>query len=162
MKKYKKKNKKNNTPMYLVLAGGILLLFAGVMLSLQDSGSSPQPAAIVDSHEEETYPEIPRISIGEAKTAIDEGSVVVLDVRDAESYAISHMPGAINIPTNELASRLGELDKSAWIITYCTWPSEESSARAARILLDAGFENVNPILGGFRLWLEAGYSVEPW
>jgi rhodanese-related sulfurtransferase len=61
-----------------------------------------------------------------------------------------------------LASRLGELDKSAWIITYCTWPSEESSARAARILLDAGFENVNPILGGFRLWLEAGYSVEPW
>lgn len=120
MKKHKKKNKKNKIPVYLVLTGGILLLLAGLMFSSGDSGSSPQSAPLADSHEEDTYPEIPRVSIEEAKIAIEEGSVVVLDVRDVESYAISHMPGAINIPTNELASRLGELDKADWIITYCT------------------------------------------
>lgn len=122
MKKHRKRNNKNNMPIYLMVFGGALLLVAGIMLSVRGSGSenSSQAAPIVDNHEEETYPEIPRVTIEEAKVAMDEGTVVVLDVRDAESYAISHMPGAINIPTNELASRLGELDKTDWIITYCT------------------------------------------
>jgi len=35
------------------------------------------------------------------------------------------------------------------------------SARAAKILLDHGFTNVTPILGGFRAWIDAGYPVEP-
>ena len=117
-----KKRRKKTSSAYILVTGGILLIVAALLLLSQSSGdkSTTQPVTVADSHEEETYPEIPRVSIEEAKTAVDEGSAVVLDVRDAESYAISHMPGAINIPTNELASRLGELDKSAWIITYCT------------------------------------------
>ena len=117
-----KKNKKKTTPVYLLVSGGALLLIAALILLFQnpDNGATPEPVSLADSHEEETYPEIPRVSIEEAKAAVDEGSAVVLDVRDAGSFAASHMPGAINIPTGELSSRLGELDKSEWIITYCT------------------------------------------
>ena len=38
--------------------------------------------------------------------------------------------------------------------------AEESSARAALILMQDGFANVTPILGGFNAWVEAGYPVE--
>jgi len=38
--------------------------------------------------------------------------------------------------------------------------AEESSARAALILIDQGFSKVTPILGGFKAWVEAGYPVE--
>jgi rhodanese-related sulfurtransferase len=45
---------------------------------------------------------------------------VFLDVRYAEDYAAGHIPGALSIPLTELETRLGELDRTDWIITYCT------------------------------------------
>jgi len=38
--------------------------------------------------------------------------------------------------------------------------AEESSARAALILIGSGYSKVNPLLGGFNAWVEAGYPVE--
>jgi rhodanese-related sulfurtransferase len=35
------------------------------------------------------------------------------------------------------------------------------SARAASILLENGFQRVNPLLGGFERWVNAGYPLEP-
>ncbi|HRJ57696.1 MAG TPA: rhodanese-like domain-containing protein [Anaerolineales bacterium] len=35
------------------------------------------------------------------------------------------------------------------------------SARAASILLENGFTNVTPMLGGFAAWIDAGYPTEP-
>ncbi len=83
-----------------------------------------------------------------------------MDVCSAEAYQASHIARAINIPLAELKSQLGELNKAKWIITYCTPPSEESSARAASILLDSGFQKVTPIRGGFESWIDAYYPVE--
>jgi rhodanese-related sulfurtransferase len=38
---------------------------------------------------------------------------------------------------------------------------EQTSARAARILLQNGFKRVNPLLGGLDAWIEKGYPTEP-
>jgi 3-mercaptopyruvate sulfurtransferase SseA len=65
-------------------------------------------------------PGVERISLADAKAAFDAESAVFLDVRDAQSYAEAHIPGALNIPVNDLPQRLDELDPSDWIITYCT------------------------------------------
>ena len=43
-----------------------------------------------------------------------------VDVRDIASYQQSHIPGALSIPLDELASRKNELNPNDWIITYCT------------------------------------------
>ena len=122
MKKHKAKSKQKNTPFFLIVSGGALLIIAALILLSQNSGitAATEPASLADSHEEETYPEIPRVSLEESKAALDEGAAVFLDVRNADMYAASHVPGALNIPLAELQSRLGELDKSGWIITYCT------------------------------------------
>lgn len=117
-----KKNKKKNTPIYLFVIGGALLTIAALILLSQNSVdiATPEPASLADSHEEETYPEISRVSMDDAKAALDGGTAVFLDVRDGDSYAASHVPDALNIPLAELKSRLGELDETPWIITYCT------------------------------------------
>jgi rhodanese-related sulfurtransferase len=41
-------------------------------------------------------------------------------VRGDPYYSEGHIPGAISMTQEEMATRMGELDKNAWIITYCT------------------------------------------
>ena len=63
---------------------------------------------------------VERISLEDAKAAYDAGTAVFLDVRDAQSYAEAHIPGALNIPVNNLPQRLNELDPADHIVIYCT------------------------------------------
>ncbi|MBI5944328.1 MAG: rhodanese-like domain-containing protein [Chloroflexi bacterium] len=110
--------KKNNPIALLILVGGgLLLIVAALLFANQIPAATPTPAV---AFEEETYPEIQRVSINEAKAALDSGSALIVDVRSAEAFQGSHISGAINIPLGELEARLGELDKAQWIITYCT------------------------------------------
>lgn len=106
-------------PIYLAIGGGLLLIVAAILLATQNaSPTTPTPAAAFE--EEETYPEIPRVSLEDTKAAIDSGTAVVIDVRASEAYSASHILGALNIPLAEIESRLNELDPNQWIITYCT------------------------------------------
>lgn len=121
MKKRKKTQNTTRIPILFVVAGGILLaLAAALMLTQNGSGSTPQPPQAAADHEEETYPEIPRVSLEDAKAALDAGTAVFVDVRAAEAYQASHVADSINIPLAELETRLAELDQAQWIITYCT------------------------------------------
>ena len=110
--------KKNNPiPVFILIGGGLLLIVAAFMLANQNPPAAPTPQAAI---EEAIYPEIQRVSIDEAKAALDSGSALIVDVRSADAYQNSHISGAINIPAEEIEARLGELDKAQWIITYCT------------------------------------------
>ena len=59
-------------------------------------------------------------SVGDAHAAQESKQAVFIDVRSASQYAQGHVPGAMSIPLNEVESRLNELNKEQWIITYCT------------------------------------------
>ena len=83
----------------------------------QNASTAPAPEI---AFAEEVYPEIERVSVEEAKAAFDSGTAVFVDVRSAEAYQAAHISGSVNIPSEELEARLGELDKTEWIITYCT------------------------------------------
>ena len=111
-------HKKTSLVPLFLLGGGLLLIIAAVLLMTQNASSVAAPAA--SSHDEETYPEIPRVSLEDAKAALEAGTAVIVDVRSAEAYQASHIAGAINIPSEELTARLGELNPNQWIITYCT------------------------------------------
>ncbi len=82
------------------------------------------PTEVVEAPTQEgaepTFPEIERVPLEDAKAAYAAGSAVFVDVRSSAEYDQSHIPGALSIPVNELEGRLDELDKSQWIITYCT------------------------------------------
>ena len=116
-----KNRKSKKFPVVLFVAGGLLLIFAAALLALQNNNPPiAQSSPVASGHDEETYPEIKRVSLEDAKAALDAKTAVFVDVRGAEVYAMSHVVGSLSIPLADLETRLGELDPNQWIITYCT------------------------------------------
>ena len=63
----------------------------------------------------------PRISIDDVKKAMQANAVLVVDVRDAASYAAGHIEGAVSIPESDLEKQLPRLRaEKRPIVTYCS------------------------------------------
>jgi len=86
--------------------------------------------------------------------------VTVIDVLPAESFAQSHLPGAISLPLASLAEKASALPADARLVTYCSGPDCRASARAAEILSAKGFADVWHFPGGLEKWREAGLPIE--
>jgi len=84
--------------------------------------------------------------------------VVLVDVREPEEYAAGHVPGAVNLPQSELASRLDELRPATGVVVICQ--SGMRSTRAAQFLVQRGFRDVTVAAGGTSAWMRAGLPVE--
>ncbi len=69
-----------------------------------------------------TEADVPRITVEDAKAAVNGSEAVIVDVRSAESFAAGHIAGAISIPLAEFETNISNiaLEKDQWIITYCT------------------------------------------
>jgi len=104
-------------PLALVALGVLLILGAGGWYYYQVLSPS-QVLQSTSPVEEENYSAVARVSLADAKAAYDTGSAVFVDVRSAESYAQSHITGALSIPLGEVPDRISELSPSDWIITY--------------------------------------------
>lgn len=76
--------------------------------------------------------------------------VAVLDVRTPEEVEIAALSGAINIPMNELPTRLGELNPQAPIAVLCHHGMR--SEMASRFLERNGFTDVAHLVGGIDAW----------
>ncbi|KTT96626.1 ArsR/SmtB family transcription factor [Sphingomonas sanguinis] len=87
------------------------------------------------------------------------GGMTLLDVRSGEEYALGHLPGALNIPTEELDRRLAELPVDQEIVAYCRGPYCVLSTTAAELLIAKGFR-VRRLNAGFPEWKAAGLTVE--
>ena len=89
---------------------------------------------------------------------LSEDAVVLLDVRPSEEFSDGHLPGAINIPLDQLASRLEELKTDAPIVASCRDPYCVLSSEAVALLRARGHEALR-LSGGFPAWQAAGLSV---
>ncbi len=75
-----------------------------------------------------------------------------VDVRDAEQYAKSHIPSAINIEWREIPGRIDELPETGLVILYCNTGTLSAQATFAARLL--GHENVVVLQTGITGWTE--------
>jgi NADPH-dependent 2,4-dienoyl-CoA reductase/sulfur reductase-like enzyme/rhodanese-related sulfurtransferase len=75
---------------------------------------------------------------------------LLIDVRDPHEFATKHIPGAINIPINQLRERLDEIPKDSAVYVYCQIGLRGYLAQ--RILLQNGYTQIFNIAGGFKLW----------
>lgn len=92
------------------------------------------------------------------KEKMAKGGFVLLDVREADEVASCKIPKSIHIPLAEVNARLKELEPEKEIVLYCA--AGVRSARASKILDDAGFKKVKNLKGGIRKWITAGGPVE--
>jgi adenylyltransferase/sulfurtransferase len=95
---------------------------------------------------------VPEITVGELKSKLDKGEDInVLDVREPHEYEVANI-GVKLIPLGELPQRLIELDQDEYFVVHCKTGSR--SAKAVKLLQDAGFENVYNVKGGITAWSE--------
>ncbi len=101
-----------------MIGGGIILILILILVELLSNA----PTVPVQPTLANVVPTIavPRVSLADAFQAYNQKTAVFVDVRDTDSYAFGHIPGALNIPLEELDARSGELNAQKWIITYCT------------------------------------------
>lgn len=92
----------------------------------------------------------PQIDVQSALARMAADQLLLLDVRSADEFAAGHIPGAVNIPVDELRGRLGELDPARKIAAYCQ--VGQRGYFATRILLQNKFDVVN-ISGGYKTYL---------
>lgn len=90
---------------------------------------------------------------------VRDGLVTVLDVRPPDEYAAGHVPGAINIPLNELEQRLDELDNNKEIVAYCRGPHCILAFDAVARLRDKKI-TARRLEDGFPEWRTAGLPIE--
>jgi rhodanese-related sulfurtransferase len=89
---------------------------------------------------------------GEIEDLVKGKEIQLVDVRDPGEVARGAIAGALNIPLNELRSRLSELPRSKELIVYCQ--SGQRSYNACRILMQHGFQCRN-LSGAYKTWSAA-------
>jgi molybdopterin/thiamine biosynthesis adenylyltransferase/rhodanese-related sulfurtransferase len=95
--------------------------------------------------------EVPKITATELKQKIERhDKFVLVDVREPFEYDIARIQGSKLIPLGELPARLSELDSADDIVLQCKGGSR--SAKALRILQEAGFRKLNNLEGGITAW----------
>ncbi len=92
-----------------------------------------------------------RISVREfARLRASRADVKLLDVRNLYEVKVAAIPGAVLIPLDQLAARIGELDaRQRYVVTCHHGPR---AVRACQLLTDAGFERLEVLEGGLDAW----------
>lgn len=89
--------------------------------------------------------------------ATDRSSVMLLDVRTAEEFSFGSLPGAVNIPLDDLRERMQELPKDKEIIVFCAVGLRGYLAQ--RILRGHGYTAVRNLIGGYKTFATANAPV---
>jgi len=84
---------------------------------------------------------------------------IFLDIRDESDYRSGHIPNAIHIPLNQLASRIDELKKhrDKPVIAYCRTGNQSNGAGS--ILKKHGFDTVYNLDGGITAWQKSSLPI---
>ena len=100
---------------------------------------------------------VPTLGVLELKAKFERGDkFVLLDVREDFERDICRIEGARFIPLGQLPSRMSELDSADEIVLQCK--SGVRSARALKLLREAGFGKLLNLEGGIHAWAE---QVDP-
>ncbi|WP_204358877.1 rhodanese-like domain-containing protein [Streptosporangium sp. 'caverna'] len=86
--------------------------------------------------------------------------LVVIDSRNTQAWEQGHLPGAVHLPTAEIAARASSLiDPAAVVVTYCWGPGCNGATRAALAFATLGYR-VKEMIGGYEYWVREGLPVE--
>ena len=99
------------------------------------------------------------ISPADVTRLMNHETAILLDIRTAAENREGHIINSKHIPTNELPTRISELDKHKQdhIVAYCR--SGNRSVAACKILKKNGFDNVHNLGGGIMAWESANLPV---
>ncbi|BCJ70636.1 sulfurtransferase [Catellatospora sp. IY07-71] len=85
---------------------------------------------------------------------------VLVDSRSREAWEQGHLPGAVHLPTAEIARRAAEVvPAGSVVVTYCWGPGCNGATRAALAFARLGYQ-VKEMLGGYEYWVREGFDTQ--
>ncbi|MBH40364.1 MAG: molybdenum cofactor biosynthesis protein MoeB [Chloroflexi bacterium] len=112
-----------------------------------------QFCGVIGAVTEDVSSEAVDTSVKDLKTRIDgKDEVLVLDVREPQEFQICRIPGSTLIPLNDLPQRLAELEGYKDMVVHCK--SGVRSAKAVKLLHEAGFSDAKNLRGGILAWID--------
>ena len=102
------------------------------------------------------------ITRDELKAGLDAGTIIAVDALPESYYAQQHIPGALNLLSDDVPARAAELlpDRDAAIVTYCSNTACGNSGHVATALTKIGYTNVRKYAEGIQDWVKAGLPTE--
>ncbi|WP_373840737.1 FAD-dependent oxidoreductase [Bacteroides heparinolyticus] len=79
--------------------------------------------------------------------------VVLVDTRTAEEFSFGTIPGALNIPLDEMRERLAEIPADKPVVLFCAVGLRGYLAQ--RILMGRGYRDVRNLIGGYKTFSTA-------
>jgi rhodanese-related sulfurtransferase len=101
----------------------------------------------------------PSVSLEAARTALEQSSATVLDIREPGEQAGGVAKGALLIPMGQVSRRLSELPKPDGkpLLVICN--TQNRSTKIADQLQAAGYTNVSYVQGGMSQWTSRGWPM---
>jgi len=103
------------------------------------------------------------VSLQELVEKMEKPGVLIVDARSSEDFREGHVPGATNVPYDEVFEDpsffLDEIPPGREIITYCEGIGCSNAEDVALFLQERGHDNVKVFLGGWEEWKESGMPV---
>ena len=105
------------------------------------------------------------ITAGEVKTRLKAGKkLFFVNLRHHRDWdlAVTKVRGALRIPDDQVEVHLKEIprDRATSISVYSTCPGDEPSISVANLLLQRGWNDVHPMVGGFKAYCQEGLPIE--
>lgn len=109
----------------------------------------------------EVAPGVQTIGEREVIEHLEAGGPLV-DTRHDEQHRQATIPGARNIPHEEIAQRIDELDREQVTVLFCNGPQCPATPDAVRTLLDRGYpaDKLRYYRGGMHDWMTLGLPIE--
>ena len=119
-------------------------------------GAVSEDGANVPANAPKEAPSITPAELAARRAAGD--APVVIDVRTPAEFATGHIPGAVNIPFDQVAHRIHEIEAPDGVALYCMVGPRARKGEEA--LLRVGYASVFHIEGGLDAWQASGLPVE--
>jgi rhodanese-related sulfurtransferase len=100
------------------------------------------------------------VSPNAAVQLMNREKAVVVDVSEAEEFALGHVVGSKNIPVNQLEQRLPEQVKNKTLPLVLVCPNGARANRALETAKKLGYDKAQALAGGLAAWKEAGLPLE--
>ena len=91
-----------------------------------------------------------QVDIKGAKQHLEKENVVLVDIRDENSYDTAHVEGSFHLTNDNIGQFIKEVDFDNTVLVLCYHGN--SSKGVAQYLCDQGYQNVYSVDGGFASW----------